>query len=295
LRGRQPRDVHARRDLPERAAARVVAAVVTSFPNVPGTYAEPSLYTPADFLGWARRAGWQPGPLPVGVVFTFQPFITGFLVAHPERFVESHALAPSNARVFLTGDDDALVGVSCLNPGATTLVSQIENLMYLGDTRRFVTMGTAGALVPDLNIADTCVLTAAVRDDGISHHYLPPARYVEPPGTLTDELRAALHERAVAVTDRSTWTVPTPYRCTAAEMAEYVAEGVTIVEEEAAALFAVSRALGAESAAAVVVSDVARAGGFEVEWRDPVEPLLTVLEAAIAAIRSSYGRSRVEA
>lgn len=259
-----------------------------SYPNVPGKYADPSLYNPADFLGWAQRAGWDPGPLPVGVVFTFQPFVTSYLVEHPERFVENPALAPGNARVFVTIDDDALVGVSCLNPGATTMVSQIENLVYLGDTRRFVTIGTAGALASDLEIADTCVLTSAVRDDGISHHYLSPARYVEPAGTLTDDLRSALHERVEGVTDRATWTVPTPYRCTAAEMAEYVSEGVSIVEEEAAALFAITHVLGAQSAAAVVVSDVARAGGFEVEWRATVVLLRTLLDAAIVAIRSSY-------
>jgi uridine phosphorylase len=271
---------------------------VSSYPNVERKYADPvSLYTPADFLGWAQRAGWDPGPLPVGVVFTFQPFITSFLAGHPERFVENHTLAPSNARVFLTTDDDPVVGVNCLNPGATTMVGQIEHLVYLGGTRRFVSMGTAGALVSDMNIADTCVLTAAVRDDGISHHYLAPARYVKPAGTLTDELRAALHERVARVTDRSTWTVPTAYRCTAGELAEYVADGVTIVEQEAAALFAVTQVLGAESAAAVVVSDVARARGldnpvFEVEWRDTVEPLIVVLDAAIAAIRASFRRSR---
>ena len=258
---------------------------------MPDKYADPiSLYTPADLLGWAQRAGWEPGPLPVGMVFAFQPFVTSFLIDHPERFVENHALAPSNARVFVT-DDDAPVGVSCLNPGATTMVSQIENLLYLGATRRFVTIGTAGALVSDLQIADTCVLTSAVRDDGISHHYLPPARYVEPAGTLTDDLRAALQERVDNVTDRSTWTVSTPYRCTAAEVAEYVADGVCIVEEEAAALFAVTQARNAESAAAVVVSDVARAGGFEVEWSDTVEPVRMLLESAIAAIRSSYRRT----
>ena len=262
-----------------------------TYPNVPGKYADPvSLYTPADFLGWAQRAGWTPGPLPIGIVFAFQPFLTQFLVDHPERFVENHMLAPSNARMFLTDDDDELVGVSCLNPGTTTMVSQIENIMYLGDTRRFVTMGTAGAINPDLRIADTCVLTAAVRDDGISQHYLPPARYVEANRNLTDDLRRALRERVEGVTDRTTWTVPTPYRCTAAELAEYTADGVSIIEEEAAALFAVAEARGAESAAAVVVSDVARAGGFDVEWRDTVAPLIAVLDAAIAAIRASVRR-----
>ena len=165
------------------AADRVIGEGPVSYPNVPDKHADPvSLYTPADFLGWAQRAGWDPGPLPVGVVFTFQPFVTNFLADHPERFVENFTLAPSNARVFLTNDDDALVGVSCLNPGATTMVSQIENLLYLGDTRRFVTIGTAGALVPDIRIADTCVLTAAVRDDGISQHYLRPRATWNPPG-----------------------------------------------------------------------------------------------------------------
>ena len=55
---------------------------------------------------------------------------------------------------------------------------------------------------------------------------------------------------------------------------------------EAAALLAATTALG-ESAAAVVISDVARADGVEVEWNDTVQPLLEVLDAAIPALCST--------
>ena len=261
------------------------------YPHRPDKHRDPeSRYTPADFLGWALRSGWDPGPLPVGVVFTFQGFLTRRLIEQPERFAEHPALAPSNARVFVTADDAPLVAISCLNPGATTMVSQVEHLLFLGDTRRFITIGTAGGLDLAMEIADTAVLTAALRDDGISQHYLAPARYVEPAGDLTGHLRAALAAQGVPTTDRVTWTVPVAYRSTATELAEYTADGVSVVEQEAASLFAVTTARRAESAAAVVISDLQRAEGTaEVEWRDTVKPLVTLLDAAIAAIRDSAG------
>ncbi len=255
------------------------------YPNTPGKHEHDSVYTPADFLGWALRSGWDPGTLPVGVVFTFQGFLTRHLTDHPDDFVEAPALAPSNSRVFLTAGEPA-VAVSCLNAGGATMAAQMEHLLFLGDTRRFAVVGTAGGLVPDMQIAERALVTRALRDEGISHHYLPPGRYVDAPGGLTADLRAELRQRFGGVAERTTWTVPVPYRTTADEVAAYIAEGVSVVEMEIASLFAVAQARGAEAAAAVVISDVARVDGVEVEWRDANAPLVELLDAAIAAIRA---------
>jgi uridine phosphorylase len=167
------------------------------------------------------------------------------------------------------------------------MAAQIEHLLYLGDTRRFVVIGTAGGLSADLAIGDVALITRALRDEGISHHYLAPERFVDAPGALTGDLRNALSARFDAVSERTTWTVPVPYRTTRPEVAAYAAEGVSVVEMEIASLFAVAAARGVEAAAAVVISDVVRAEGVEVEWRDTGAPLVAMLEGAVGAITTS--------
>ncbi len=93
------------------------------------------IYTPADFLGWALKSGWQPSTLPIGVVYTFQDPVTRAIV-EDERFVDNTELIVSNARMLMTvvGGDPVLIG--CMNPGASSMVTQLEHLRFLaGDSR----------------------------------------------------------------------------------------------------------------------------------------------------------------
>jgi uridine phosphorylase len=249
-----------------------------TYPNVSGKHAEPSITGPGDFLDNARSAGWDPGPLPVGTVFTFSPVVPARL-ADDARFVESRQLAPANARYFLTVDEP-LVGVSCLVPGAPVMATQALNQIHLG-VRRFVAIGAAGAIVESLAPGDVVVLTEAVRDEGVSHHLLPPARYA----AADPELTAAL---APGARRTKSWTVAIPFVMTARELETFSADGVETVEMEAAALFAVGEARGARTAAAVVISDVTTTAGRVAEnWRAVTEPLFGLLDAAIAALRSA--------
>ena len=62
-----------------------------SYPNLPDKHRFPSLHRPADFLDAARAAGWDPGPIPRGVVFTFSPLVPAHLAEHPDRFAETPA------------------------------------------------------------------------------------------------------------------------------------------------------------------------------------------------------------
>jgi uridine phosphorylase len=248
-----------------------------SYPNVAGKYADAPVSGPGDFLDNARAAGWDPGPLPVGTVFTFSPVLTAQL-AEDVRFVENRTLAPANARYFMTVDEP-LVGVSCLVPGAPVLATQMLNQIHLG-VRRFIGIGTAGAIVDTLAPGDVVVITDAVRDEGVSHHLLPPARYVAADTALT----AALVPDAAR---GKTWTVAIPFVMTSRELEEYADEGVVSVELEAAALFAVAAARRAQAASAVVITDVTTPEGRIAEdWRAAAPRLPELLDAAVAAIRS---------
>src|SRR5262249_14420007 len=111
---------------------------------VAGKYADAPITGPGDFLDNARAAGWDPGPLPVGTVFTFSPVLTARL-ADDVRFVENRTPAPANPRYFMTADEP-LVGVSCLVPEARVMAQQMLNQIQLG-VGRFIGICAAGAIV----------------------------------------------------------------------------------------------------------------------------------------------------
>ena len=240
-----------------------------------------ALFTANVFIEGAMNAGWEPGPLPDSLVFTFHG-IYAHLLANDSRFERNMRLAPSNSTMFTTIADCPRVGVTCLSPGATAMVGQVENQIALGGANRFVIVGTAGSIRSDVRPGDVVVVTSAVRDDGISQHYLPPDTYVDADVALVGALASALRGQGVGPTLGSTWTVPTPYRSTAEEVEQLAADGVAVVECEVASLLAVAEAYGVAAGAclSVISSLVEENRAVTLIPADPA----AVLEAALAAL-----------
>jgi uridine phosphorylase len=138
--------------------------------------------------------------------------------------------------------------------GSPIAAAIVEELIALG-TKEFINIGTAGGLQKTNRIGDVVVCTEAIRDEGVSHHYLAPAPRVRPSSPLTDRLKGALTRAALTFDDGPTWTIDTPYRETVEEARHYQSQGVRTVEMEAAAVFAVAAYRRVSAAAAFVISD----------------------------------------
>ncbi|NND01753.1 MAG: hypothetical protein HKN91_03115 [Acidimicrobiia bacterium] len=239
------------------------------------------VYTPEDFLGWAIQSGWTPGTLPIGVVFTFQAPVTRALV-ESGKFEENRELTVSNATMLMTSDDEVPVLIACLNPGAVAMATQLEHLRFLGDETRYAAaVGTAGALTADYLIGETVLIHSALRSDAVSNAYLAPSVHVD----ADPELTAALERRMPGVATARTWTVSVPYRSTRSDLEAAIEGGASLVEMEVASLFAVGQRLGISAAAALIVSDVARVDGWEVDWSDTTGPTVHAVTAAVNAMR----------
>ena len=132
--------------------------------------------------------------------------------------------------------------LALLHPGvgAPLAGAFLEELIALGG-RHFIACGGAGVLNRELVVGHVIVPTAAVRDEGTSYHYLPPAREVVPSATAVAAIEATLTSRGVAYVAGKTWTTDGFYRETAARIARRRAEGCLTVEMEAAAFFAVGQ------------------------------------------------------
>jgi uridine phosphorylase len=253
-----------------------------SYPNFAGKHAEEAMYTAADFIAYMRGVGaFAEGEAPAGAVLCYQRS----LYDHVLR-AEGLARAPRGglpAALPSTGGRVGLLGQFGIGAPAASAV--LEHLAALG-TRAVVSIGTAGSLQRDLAAGDLVLCEAAVRDEGVSHHYLPPARLAAPSAEMTAALGAALRESGLAFRSGVSWTIDAPYRETVAEARHYQAEGVLCVEMEAAALFAVAQVRGVRLASAFVISDSLADLVWNPRFGDPAVQagLISLYQVALTAL-----------
>ena len=132
----------------------------------------------------------------------------------------------------------------------------LEICIELG-VKRFINVGIAGGLQKTSHIGDVVVCTSAIRDEGVSYHYLEdPLGPAMPSKNLTAALMKTLEADGIPYTQGPTWTIDAFFRETVAEIQHYQQEGVVTVEMEAAALFAISTLRGVDMASGFVISDL---------------------------------------
>jgi uridine phosphorylase len=230
-----------------------------TFPNFAAKHSAAPLVTPERFVQHLRDRGLLEGFTPPrGMILLYQPtFAKALLAREPHR----SSLPYPNFLYLLERTNYEVAVLAFFGIGSPGVTALVETLAALG-TRRFINLGAAGGLQPDGKVGDLVVCDAAVRDEGVSHHYLPPARFAHPSDGLTRELVTRLTNNGHAFKIGPTWTVDAPYRETLEELRHYRDEGVLTVEMEAAALFAVAAHRGFEVAAGFVLSDTLS----ELEW-----------------------------
>ena len=269
---------------PRLAGAVAAAREEVGTPLMRGKHRRAPIYGAQDFLSFARAGGWDAGPLPAGMVFTSQTFITAHLVSQADRYPRSTSLTPTNGQVFMTTSDPP-VAVACLGLGAPAMVTVLEHLVGLG-VRSFIAVGPAPAISTALEWGDCVVVDRALRDDGISGHYLPPARDASGDPALTASLVDEAARKGLCPTSGPAWTVPTPYRTTEEEVTAYRAEGVLVTDMVTAALFAVAAALGARAASGVIATTTLAPGPSPPARNRRGGQVVRLLEAAIEVLQA---------
>jgi uridine phosphorylase len=249
-----------------------------SFPNYPEKYNGHSVLEPQAMIAYRRRLGRLPEiERPEGVVICLQRGL-------PERMrwrIPIRHVGRMMGDLYLVKRTKGRVGVlTNFGIGAPLVVALAEELIAFG-VKRLISMAWGGGLQPDLHPGDIVVCDRAIRDEGTSHHYLPPAKYVSASADLTARLVAALKARGRHCEAGATWTTDAPYRETREEVGQYQAEGVKAVEMETAALFALGQVRGVETAAAVAVGDSLA----DLHWQAPtqVDGIERALEEVYAA------------
>jgi uridine phosphorylase len=204
-------------------------------------YTAAAVFRPENLLREARRQKHLPD-LPVPAVCLLDP--DGDIVRHLARTGRGHlhpGWACYHTEMWVTRLGDVEIGVVGMAVGAPFAVLVAEQLAASG-ARLTLSITSAGQITPQRQPPYFVLIERALRDEGTSAHYLPPARWSVLATDLREVLVEAFDEWAEPILVGASWTTDAPYRETPAAIAAAAAEGIACVEMEAAALYAYAQA-----------------------------------------------------
>jgi len=134
----------------------------------------------------------------------------------------------------------ATIGVVGCVVGASFAVLVAEE-MFASGCRLLLSVTSAGQILSAGVPPYFVLIDRALRDEGTSYHYLPPAPYAHISPSILTVARTALSGE-LDIVQGGTWTTDAPFRETEDSIAFARLEGLLAVEMEAAALYAFSEA-----------------------------------------------------
>lgn len=266
-----------------------------AIPNLKNKHANESLFSPEDMMEYLRKAGRLP---------TFDP-PKGVILCYRRSLMDYAEATHTTTKVQLLGRDVYLLGetgntiaiAGNFGTGAPTAVTQLEMLISFG-VKHFISIGTAGTLLKELDIGDLVVCDRAIRDEGASHHYLKPSKYAYASKEMTESIKAALDSAGRRYHVGPSWTIDAIFRETVAEARQYQKERVATVEMEASALFAVAQYRQVEMGSIFTISDSLAGLVWNPQFMhgpviEGLETLYTVALQALQARLSEVGAAAV--
>lgn len=137
--------------------------------------------------------------------------------------------------------------LACFHPGlGAPLAGALLEHAIAGGSTKFVAVGGAGVLNRNIAVGHLLVPIHAVRDEGMSYHYLPPSRTVAASPAAVAAIECVLQQHGLAYHTITTWTTDAIFRETPDKIALRRQEGCVTVEMEAAAFFAVAQFRGVD-------------------------------------------------
>jgi len=154
--------------------------------------------------------------------------------------------------------------------------------LFVSGCRLLVSMTSAGQILPRGATPYFVLIDRALRDEGTSYHYLPPAEYAEADHVLAEAAMHSLSGTCQTIYRGAAWTTDAPFRETAASINRARARGILAVEMEAAALyaFAAARCKAVLCFAHVTNQMAVEIGDFEKGEADGSAAALDVIAAA---------------
>jgi uridine phosphorylase len=200
-------------------------------------FAAPSVFEPENLLREARRQKNLPGSA-VPEICLLDP--DGDIVralAKSGRSSRSAAWACYHTDLYEFAHGDECFGIIGCAVGASFAVLLAEQLFASG-CRLLISMTSAGQIVEQGPPPYFILIDRALRDEGTSYHYLPPAEFAEADRELVEAAMKAFAAASQPMHRGASWTTDAPFRETAAAIERCRQRNILAVEMEAAGLYA---------------------------------------------------------
>jgi uridine phosphorylase len=206
-------------------------------------YTAPSVFDVANLMREARRQKrLPPGDVPPICVLDPDGDLVDYLrargLACPHK-----AWACYHTTLDVFELDGVSVGIIGRAVGASFAVLVAEELFVSG-CQLLLSVTSAGQITSLGQPPYFVLIERALRDEGTSYHYLPPARYSQLAPELRNQLWGNWSQERVPLAIGTSWTTDAPFRETEAMIGHCRDEGIATVEMEAAALYALAAAKG---------------------------------------------------
>ena len=214
-----------------------------------------TLLSPSDIVLSFTGKSIQELSLPARALVTFS---AGDLkrATNNEKTIINVAWRPFRTIHHMKGSDTVITQCSFGGPNIAALV---EELAAFG-MKECVLWGYCGAIRSGINIGDVIIAKKALREDGVSYHYLEEDE---------DFVESNWFEKWVfakddyAFREGAIWSCDAIYRETEEKISRYGERGILGVEMEVASFYAVCRHVGVKGIAFLVVSDTFRDGRWK--------------------------------
>lgn len=174
------------------------------------------------------------------IVCFFKDVIDDLLENPDTRMIARDGSVMGDFPVYETVIDSTRIAFFHPGVGAPLCTGLLEFVIQLG-CKKFIAVGSAGAVQSNLRPYQIVIPVSAVRDEGTSYHYLPPSREVASNPVVVKIIETELKRRNINYIKAKTWTTDAYYRETPAKIELRRNEGCATVEMEAAAFFAVAQ------------------------------------------------------
>ena len=183
----------------------------------------------------------QPRDFPENCVICFFREVIGKVVAHQQaKILIENPWEDGPHPVYEISHQGQRLAVYQPGVGAALSAALLEEVIACG-CRKFIACGGAGALQKDIAVGNLIVVSGAIRDEGVSYHYLPPSREVTSNILGVNVLVETLKKYGIPHQIGKTWTTDAPYRETSGKIVKRKKEGCLVVDMEAAGMMAVAQ------------------------------------------------------
>ncbi len=180
--------------------------------------------------------------LPEKCIFAFlsDKIIKDFVVKNNGREAGVFETVFKNSPVYIFdnyNNKDAICLIQ--SPTGSACASDCLDWLIAYGVKKILAVGSCGVL-DNIAAGEFLVVEQALRDEGTSYHYMPPARWARPSKQLSDQVYELLLKKGLKCDKVKSWTTDGFFRETKGKIVARKKEGCKVVEMESSALMSVA-------------------------------------------------------